>query len=317
MSSWRDADEVERFLGELFDCVRGETLRVLATERFERFNPRLPWIYLADETGVTVGVAWGDEVGRPGVITRSVYVARRLREHPLGERFQVVEGFSRVAPAAQRVLRVLGDKEGLAVRFGAVDPLCYRRGLGYSPITEAILLESAASIVVSLRGLTVALQRGSTVFFDSIVLRSRGRRFSSRTLRREGAVIYLDVEEQMNGGEPLAREYLDEGVLVEVDIGAFELKLQELLTLRPGSTLELPCGAPVRGILKLEGADIGFVTLGFKGDTLVATVEELTLFPEFTSIDEKSGNGELILPNTSLEDSDARADRAEFQLEEL
>lgn len=315
MTLWSEPDVIERIVGELWAALYGGAPLVMVTERSIPFEQALPWIALADVAGDTLWVAWGEPLSHPSIISRTAHIARRIFGSELGRCFQVSDSSGIVSPLHQR--EIVLNTSGASLRAWVAHPNGVRYGAGISPITERILTASAVPIALAVVGVTVELVRGAVIFFEGIALRSLGRGVYSRLWERRAGEIVVEVGEPMKRGEVEIPQLFDEGVVVEIDIGAFEMKLGELVALRPGATVTLPCGREVRGILKLEGAELGFVTLEFREDSLVATVEELTLFPGITVGAKKEGNSLRKSPSIPVGPRSLESIGPAYELEEL
>ncbi len=290
MTPLSEVDEIERITARVFSLFSEETAEFIACERFEPFNPTLPWIHLALRYGGVIGVSWGESISKAESLARAVSLGRRLRRSGLAKSYLLVEGFQGVAPRLQRVIEPVSRGLARPLRFAVAEEIRYVTD-GYGPITDRLLAKSLV-VSVELYGVTEEVKRGGRIFFDALHLTSSGRRFRSRAWRVDGEGIQMTVEERLEIGGEGPEALLASEVHVVVDIGAFEMRLGELLGLRPGARVELPYTAPLRGILKIEGAALGLVTLQWSEGSLVATIEELSLFARTEKNVEERSNEE-------------------------
>lgn len=297
----------EAFLGTVFSGVFRRTAVVWMEGARRRFEPNRSWITLQNDAGDAVLAAWGGELSRSALQARVVRVALSLHGRPELMRWGVAPPIDRKRFAVERGFSVsfgepaliLGDslpgetnhseklhdeRNGaevisgwIAIAEGTVLPHPLRSG-----VREARFLRCmGAQFEVSLGGVTTALKAGNLIFIDRAALRWGPHRADTRALRRESRGLSIVLEEEMNRKtderEPSGLDYAT-GVELTVDIGAFELPLGDLLALRPGSEILLPCGDTVRGVMKINGAPAALATLSFGPNGLAAQIETVTFF---------------------------------------
>lgn len=291
MTAFYELDSIELITSEVLRLFGGGREEFIATERVERFDPTLPWIHLVPRWGGVIGMAWGEPLKRGALLARTVSVGRRLRRSPHFGSYLVTENFGPVSPRFQRTIEPVISGISAPIRVALAEEMPLRDEVRLGPISTRIL-EAPLSVTVQLYGLTGGLRTGSRIFFDALELGSIGRRFRSRSWRMNGGKIVVTVEEDMEDERRGMDELLATEIHVTVDIGAFQMSLGDLLGLRPGRTIELPVMTPLKGILKVEGASMGLVTLRWGADSLMATLEEMSLFSGIEKNDGENGNGE-------------------------
>jgi len=102
------------------------------------------------------------------------------------------------------------------------------------------------------------------------------------------------VEEEMEEKTNSERTHvLETGVVVDVVVGGFELKLGEVLGLRPGAEVFFPCGHEIRGTARVAGGAIATVVVAFEPGGFVARVLDLSPLVERGG---DGGNSRAICP---------------------
>lgn len=291
MSALCEIEAIERMSFDILGLFGPQREEVMATAHFEPFNPALPWIHLACRYGGIIGLAWGEPLPGKARLARTISVGRRLRRSGLSGSYLLTEGFGTLFPVAQRIVESTTSHGVEQIRFATPYDIYSPPSDGFGPISARIL-DSPLPIRVELFGVTGALEPGSRIFFDSLVVAGSSRRFRSRCWLIEEERFVMTVEEKMEAENGERAPLLATEVGVAVDVGVFQMTLGDLLSLRPGVRLELPFAAPLRGILKVEGATVGLATLAWSGNSLMATLEEVDVFAEVKKNRAQTGNDE-------------------------
>jgi len=295
---------IEEVIADLFSnlLMRGAT--ALFRGHSERFDPALGWIHMRSESGNTVGLRWGERRSSSALFLRLGAAARSIGAVSALKSWAIAAGFENTEPAEAHEFEVLFDGEkGVPVWFARQKPLSETILGGVGRVARTIAASARAVVSVSLYGAAHRLERGAPLFLRGAVLAPVDRApLAARIGGFKDGFIVIGEETMVKRPDEhslaLAEIPFHAGVAVTVDIGGFEMSLEDLFSLRPGVEIALPCGPVVRGVVKLFGAEVAYATLNLERTGLTARIEELVGFPRSEKNSFEGRNGESSLPIT-------------------
>lgn len=235
-------------------------------------SPRIPspgWIVLEDTSGAGVGVCpRGVAQGQTSLRRRIDYVsaAGRLAAifSPGESPFRLRALDQETCPSAWSAYRVSVGNDELWCAVSYPPP---ELGPG-SPIQRVV----SPHVRLRVRGWCVPRGDGSDEAFgefQSILIEIEGQRgsYQLRVIEGERMIVTKEEDEQARASR--------ESFGVRLDLGEIEIALEELLTLRAGSSIELVAEGPLRCFMRIGASTLAAGEIVVSGEKLTIRVTEM------------------------------------------